>query len=98
MKFFKRSKEELERFKKNAMLFFAELRHTESVYFNLLMKKNKTDDEKILFSLARLENLKLSIFILCWLAPIPFFGTLYFFVVPRAFWPDTLKRIIFKPA
>lgn len=96
MRFFERSKTELEKFKNNAVQFFTELRYTEAVYFGLLVKKHKTDIERVEFKKARRENFKLSVFVLCWLAPIPFFGTLYFVVVPRAFWPDTLKRVLFK--
>lgn len=96
MKLFKKSKIYLERFKKNAKLFFIEFRNMQGVYFHLLFKK-RTELEEIEFKKVRKENFRLSIFIACWLAPIPFVGTLYFVLVPKFFWPNTLKKILNLP-
>jgi len=94
VKFFKKSKQNLETFKKNAKIFFHDFRTMQHDYFVLLFKKNKTEIEQQDFKRIRRENFRLSIFIACWLAPVPLIGTLYFILVPKMFWPMTLKKVL----
>lgn len=94
MKLFRKSREALQKFKANGKIFFHDFRATQQVYFQLLFKKDRTEDEQRDFNEARKEQFRLSFFIACWLAPLPFVGTVYFFLMPRKFWPNTLKRVL----
>lgn len=91
MKLFKKSKEFVERVKKNGIVFINSFKAIQQRYFELLVKKNKTKEERIEFRKLKCENFKLSVFILFWLAPVPLIGMLYFIIIPKFLWPETIK-------
>lgn len=97
MKFFRKSKEAVNKFKANGKIFFHDFRATQQIYFQLLFKKDRTEEEQKDFAEAKKEQFRISFFVACWLAPLPFVGTLYFFLMPRRFWPNTLKRVLNMP-
>jgi hypothetical protein len=94
VKLFKKSKQYLQQFKEHIKIFYYEFRNMQSEYFQLLMKKEKTEEERIRFKEVQIENFKLTVFAACWVAPIPMIGTLYFFLMPKKFWPLSLKKIL----
>ncbi|HEX2549934.1 MAG TPA: hypothetical protein VHM20_08900 [Gammaproteobacteria bacterium] len=94
MKFFKKSKQQLAQFKEHMKLFYIEFRKMQSEYFLLLLKKEKTLEEKIRMKEVQIENFKLTLFAACLLAPIPFIVTSYFVLMPKKYWPMSLKKIL----
>lgn len=94
MKLFQKSKKYLTDVRDNSILFFQLLKETQKRYFALLMKKKKTDQESIEFRNLRNENLKLCVFVIFMLTPLPFMSVAYFIVTPKFLWPISLKTVL----
>lgn len=96
LKFFRKSKEQLIVLKNNFPSLFKEFGTLQSEYFQLLVKKDKTLEEKAIFKKLQVENFKFTILIACFCVPIPLIATSYFIFMPRKWWPQTLSNLLIK--